>query len=188
MAAPDDFDRVGDLLGDCCEAASSPSSQSAPETRPGHRRRSAESPSRGARGDTARELAAAWPEIAGAEVAANATPVQLKAGRLVVSTSSSVWAANLQYIADDLAARLSERLGPGTVRRIVFRQAGWEERSRGGTPTCSGVETPGLGELSEEQKEALARLEDLDLPPAMRATVARAMRAAFIRSQRDSVR
>ena len=48
----------------------------------------------------------------------------------MVSTSSSVWAHTLQYMSDDLVARLNKRLGPGSVKQIAFRHAGWEERPR----------------------------------------------------------
>jgi hypothetical protein len=177
MATPEDFGRVGDLLGDFCETAA------APAAGPGREQHAEWPGGRAARGDTARTLAAAWPRIAGAEVAANAVPVQLKAGRLVVSTSSSVWAHTLQYMAHDLMSRLNDYLGPGAVKQIVFRHAGWEERPHGETPAqreAAGQE-PG-------QKDALAQLEGLDMPPAIREAMARAMKAAFIRSQRDSVR
>jgi hypothetical protein len=185
MATPEDFGRVGDLLGDFCETAAAPA---APEARPG-RGQHAERPDGGAaRGDTARTLAAAWPRIAGAEVAANAVPVQLKAGRLVVSTSSSVWAHTLQYMAHDLMSRLNEYLGPGAVKQIVFRHAGWEERPHGEAPAQREAAGQEPGELSQGQKDALAQLEGLDMPPAIREAMARAMKASFIRSQRDSVR
>jgi hypothetical protein len=181
MASPEDFNRVGDLLGDFCEAAASPSSSGA---------RGSENPQSkwtGARkvsGDPARALASAWPDIAGAEVAANASPVQLKAGRLVVSTSSSVWAHSLQYMSEDLMTRLNLRLGAGTVQQIVFRHAGWEERWRGEPTARHSSERPGPA----KQEQALAQIEDLDLPPAVRESVVRAMRASFVRGQQDTVR
>jgi hypothetical protein len=187
MAEPEDFDRVGDLLGDFCEAAASPA--------PGPTQSGEKRPSQGAglaraTGDVARALAAVWPEVAGAEVAANASPVQLKAGRLVVSTSSSVWANTLQYMGEDLIDRLNQRLGPGMVQRVIFRHAGWEERRRGETADpnrqSGGYDSP--AQLSREQEEALAQVEALDIPDAVRESMARAMRASFVRSQRDSVR
>lgn len=170
MNAPEDFDRLGELLSDFCEAAAAPG---VPDASPG---------------DTARALAAVWSEVAGAEVASNASPVQFKAGRLVVSTSSSVWADTLQYMSADLVSRLNQRLGPGTVRQILFRHAGWEERPAGERTSAPAGEGAGAERLSREQEEALAGLDELDLPGAMRDSVARAMRASFVRSKRDSVR
>jgi hypothetical protein len=185
MATPEDFGRVGDLLGGFCEAASVPASN---EVRPGEGQHAARPAGGVARGDIARALAAAWPRIAGAEVAANTAPVQLKAGRLVVSASSSVWAHTLQYMAEDLMSQLNEYLGADTVKRIVFRHAGWEERPHGGALVRQEVADQELGELSQAQSEALAQLEGLDMPPAIREAMGRAMKASFVRSQRDSVR
>jgi hypothetical protein len=185
MKSPEDFNRVGDLLGDFCEAAASPSSSS---TQPSESKRFAGKAAGGASSDPARALATAWPDIAGEEVAANASPVQLKAGRLVVSTSSSVWAHTLQYMGEDLMARLNSQLGAGTVQRIVFRHAGWEERWRGEPTASHSSERPGPAKLSSEQEQALAQVEDLDLPPAVREKVSRAMRASFVRGQQDRVR
>lgn len=142
----------------------------------------------------ARVVALAWPTVAGAEVAANATPVQLKNGRLTVSTSSSVWAQTLQYMSMDLAARLNEHLEAEVIGEIVFRHAGWEERPRFGTrgpsgrPDADRTAGVGRGGLSAEQKEALAGVEDLDLPPEIKEKVTRAMEASFVRAQRRSVR
>jgi predicted nucleic acid-binding Zn ribbon protein len=219
-----DFDRVGDLLGDACEAAAShglPSSgseephsrgrrSSTDEARPASSERSSERnrpvppPSQ----DVARALAAVWPEVAGADVAANAQPVQLKGGRLTVSTSSSVWAQTLQCMSANLATRLNQRLGHGVISQIVFRHAGWEERSRtapttsaelsgpsaaGGPPSRQVTDRQGPdpaegGRLSAEQRQALAEVEKLDLPPAIREKVVGAMRASFVRTQRPPVR
>ncbi len=185
MPGPEDFDRVGSLLGEFCEAAATPApvdGQANDEQR---------SVGRGARttpGDASRALAGVWPAVVGAEVAANAAPVQLKAGRLVVSTSSSVWAQTLQYMSVDLAVRLNERLGEGVVRQIVFRHAGWEERPPGETADRQRRETDEAGPLSPEQQQALDDLDRVDLPPAVRGQIERAMRASFVRTQRDSVR
>jgi hypothetical protein len=184
-AAPEDFDRVGDLLGDFCEAAAEPAPQSA---QPGDRQRGAGTGVRRAPGEINRALAVLWPEIVGAEVAANASPAQLKAARLVVSTSSSVWAHTLQCMGEDLMARLNQRLGPGTVQQIAFRHAGWEERQRGETADGATRGNASPMQLSREQVEAVGQLENLDLPPEIRDRIARAMRASFVRGQQGPVR
>ncbi len=188
MPRSEDFDRVSDLLGDFCERAASPTEvpvrSGGSQASGGH---AAGSPCVG----DARALADAWPEIAGAEVAANASPVQLKGGRLVVSTSSSVWAHTLQYMSHDLMTRLNDRLGDDTVRQIVFRHAGWEERP----PDCRTAivehqtgESRSPSSLASEQAKALADLEKLDLPLAVREKMASAMRASFVRAQQGPVR
>jgi predicted nucleic acid-binding Zn ribbon protein len=201
MDKVDDFERVGDLLGDACDAAASADAQR-DEGSARSQRRSAAS-SRGdtkgtatrtagkagkIRHDAARVLAQAWAEIAGPDVAANTRPVQLKRGRLVVSASSSGWAHALQDMGEDLKERLNERVGRTVVQKIVFRHAGWEERpgeeNRPESTTRLSRETA----LSEEQAEALAQLDEVDLPAGLRDRIARAMKAAFVRGQQDSVR
>jgi len=183
MQREEDFGRVGDLLGDACEAAVSggalvpaPAGSKGPTV------------TKGVSTDPARALAALWPDIAGPDVAANARPVQLSRGRLVVSTSSSVWAHTLTYMESDLKDKMNERLGPGTIEQIVFRHAGWEERKRirqaGPPPPPPNLSEP----LSARQREALAEVEDLDLPPETRERILRAMKASFVRGEQDSVR
>jgi hypothetical protein len=185
MPGPEDFDRVGNLLGEFCEAVASPVCA---QNQASDERSTATTGAKKTPTDLSRALAAVWPEVAGVEVAANASPVQLRTGRLVVSTSSSVWAQTLQYMSDDLADRLNKHLGAGVVRQIVFRHAGWEERPPGETSDRRTPEPTAVGALSNEQKQALEELERLDLPPAVREQVERAMRASFVRTQRDSVR
>jgi len=88
----------------------------------------------------------------------------------------------------DLKDRMNERLGPGTIEQIVFRHAGWEERKRSGQVE-QPPPRPDLSEpLSARQREALAEVKDLDLPPETRERILRAMKASFVRGEQDSVR
>jgi hypothetical protein len=161
--------------------------------------------------DLSQQLAAVWEDVVGAEVAANARPVQLREGRLVVTTSSSAWAQTLQLMSDMVVARLNERLGGGSVGRAVFRHAGWEDFPRSaetprqtaparrdpkgdaGTRSGSG---PGparaeastgddMGGFSEDEKRALADVEELLLPASTKAAIRKAMMAGFVRSKQD---
>jgi hypothetical protein len=113
MADRPDFARIGDLLPPGSEgaAAARPAAGTAPDARGS---------------DLSRRLAAVWAEVVGDEVAANARPVQLRDGRLVVTTSSSAWAQTLQLMSEMVRARLNERLGDRAIDRVVFRHAGWE--------------------------------------------------------------
>ena len=88
----------------------------------------------GAGQDLARDLALAWPEVVGEEVAANSHPVRYSRGRLVVAASSTIWAQTLSFMEDTIARNLNQRLGQQTVDRIVFRHAGWEGRATGVAP------------------------------------------------------
>lgn len=195
---PADFSRLGDLLAGPggLPAAAAPS---APSGRP-HGAMPRDSQNDGQ--DSARVVAAAWPEVVGPEVAANARPVHLLRGRLVVSASSSAWAQTLQLMSEAIMRGLTEHVGPGVVHEVVFRHAGWEERPRppeGGQSAAElaarpraqdsvGPSEPGAAPLSADQAEAFAVLDELDLPPGLRRTIARAMRAAFVRGEQDSVR
>jgi predicted nucleic acid-binding Zn ribbon protein len=66
----------------------------------------------------------AWPAVAGAALAAAATPSSEHAGTVTVECESSVWAHELDLLAPDLIARLNERLeeagDPGRVERLRF--------------------------------------------------------------------
>jgi len=159
MARPTDFDRLGDLLGEAC-GLPPPSAQGAPRAGAAKHDRSSP-PSSGASPSgpvdqaapraLAKLLSAIWPEVVGDEVAANAQPVQLKRGRLVVSASSSSWAQTLQLMGDAIVARVNEHLGDGVVERVVFRHAGWDERP----PGLSSAERPVGRHL--ERRENLPR-------------------------------
>jgi hypothetical protein len=190
-----DFARLGDLLGDACEGPAEAPAQTGSAAAAGPTP-SARRPARGrtttAPRDPARLLALVWPDVVGAEVAANARPVQLKGGRLTVSASSAAWAQTLQFMSDDICARLRETLGTGVVSQVVFRHAGWDERAPGAScrplpeAPAGSSESPREARgrpLSSEQKEALAALEALDLPGELRARIARAMEAAFVRGE-----
>ena len=208
--ALDDFSLVGDLLPQVGASAGKTAACPGRAPRPGDASRS--TAPRDAE-DPARVLAAAWPDVVGEEVAANARPVHLQRGRLVVTTSSSAWAQTLQLMGEAILARLTERLGAGVVEQVAFRHAGWEERppapagpapaapapagSQGGPVGLGGgpEESAGGGArrttrvgLSRDQAEALAAVERLDLPADLREKIIRSMRAAFVRGEQDSVR
>ena len=173
----------------------------ASRTRPASSARLGRERANPARDDPARLLALIWRDVVGAEVAANARPVQLKGGRLTVSASSAAWAQTLQFMSEQICTRLREIMGVGVVNQVVFRHAGWDEpmarascRPQPETTSQAPVgspEAPGEAReqrLSPEQREALAALDALDLPSDLRARIARAMEAAFVRGERDTVR
>ncbi len=194
MGRAEDFDRLGDLLGNVCDAASAPTAPAEGTHTPGAP--GATAPAAGGRAgspgasssDPARALALVWTDVMGPDMAANARPVQLNRGRLVVSTSSSAWAQTLGYMEEELKAKLNDRLGSGTVKSVVFRHAGWEERPRHAGGPTSAPEAAKPGPLSQEQADALAKVEELGLPSEIRDRIVRAMKASFVRGQQESVR
>jgi hypothetical protein len=185
-------------------------------------------------------LAALWPETVGAEIAANARPVQLRDGRLVVATSSAAWAQTLQLMSEVVVRKVNEGLGAAVVERAVFRHAGWEDfpgraaadagsagwnskapealpgdeapsdhaagesmsvgaergaRLAGGTAPSHGPldgdDTARRGQatgLSDAERQALADVDGLPLPAAMKAIIRQTMVAGFVRARQDSDR
>ncbi len=62
---------------------------------------------------------AVWPDVVGAAIANEATPVSEKAGVLTVSCAASVWAQELDLMAPTILGRLNAKLTPaGTVTRL----------------------------------------------------------------------
>ncbi len=64
-----------------------------------------------------------WGEMVGESIAAHATPVSLKSGRLLVEVDSSAWATQLKYMTTELVARCCDELGAGAVKQIDVRVA-----------------------------------------------------------------
>jgi predicted nucleic acid-binding Zn ribbon protein len=64
-----------------------------------------------------------WPEAVGELVAAQAHPTSERAGVVVVTCSSSVWAQELTLMAPDLVARLNAALGAENVQELRCRAA-----------------------------------------------------------------
>jgi predicted nucleic acid-binding Zn ribbon protein len=66
----------------------------------------------------------AWPEVAGATLAAAATPVSERDRTVTIACESGVWAQELELLAPDLTARLNQRLEaaaePAVVERLRF--------------------------------------------------------------------
>jgi len=82
-------------------------------------RRTAPRPIAGALGEVTAESApagllarvqTAWPEVAGAALAAEAEPVSERGGKVTIACRSGVWAQELTLLAGDLTERLNEAL------------------------------------------------------------------------------
>jgi predicted nucleic acid-binding Zn ribbon protein len=68
-------------------------------------------------------IQACWPEAAGEAVAAAARPTGERAGVVTVSCDAAVWAAELQLMGPELAARINAQLGEDLVREVRCRTA-----------------------------------------------------------------
>lgn len=193
-----DFTRLGELLSEV-GVPHRPRSQLRSST--------AQSPST----DTSRRIADMWADAVGDEIAANAYPVQLKGGRLVIAASSSAWAQTLQLMSEDIRARLNEQLGSEAISTIFCRHAGWAGRSAavteptascrrkhdevtatevdtnsstGGGSTVAEAQTQDLPEdLNAEQRAALESIGGLGMSTELSTRIYQAMRAAFVREE-----
>lgn len=128
-----DFDRLGALLPPAVSEAGQRSAG------PGSARVGPRSGGPGGDEDPARRVTAVWAGAVGPEVAANARPVQLREGRLVVTTSSSAWAQTLQMMSPMVMAGLNDRLNERLIEKIVFRHAGWEEHAGSASGPAPGA-------------------------------------------------
>jgi Dna[CI] antecedent, DciA len=71
----------------------------------------------------------AWPQTAGAALAAAAKPVAERDGVVTMACESAVWAQELELLAPDLLDHLNERLGAGPRGAVP----------RGGKPDPPGL-------------------------------------------------
>ena len=61
-----------------------------------------------------------WEDAVGATIAANARPVRLEQGILLVEVDEPAWATQVRFLADDVCRRLAEVAGVA-VERIEVR-------------------------------------------------------------------
>jgi predicted nucleic acid-binding Zn ribbon protein len=66
------------------------------------------------------EVQSAWPAVAGAALAAAASPVSERAGTVTVECESAVWAQELELLGPDLTRRLDDAVSSGRVERLRF--------------------------------------------------------------------
>ncbi len=175
MSAQADFDRLGELLSEVPGLLVQGRPENAVRCAREHEDEA---------GNIVRRLAFMWPEVVGEEVAANAQPVQLREGRLVVSTSSSAWAQSLQFMGEAIVDRLNACLGEEAVVRVVFRHAGWEQSSahprseevvRGSKQGQRNKGRP----FSIEEEAVLGEVKALTLESRLEEAIVRAVRASF---------
>lgn len=60
-----------------------------------------------------------WREIAGERLAQHTEPLRLHGGVLVVRATSSAWAAQIPFLANEIMTRANAVLGEGHVQRVV---------------------------------------------------------------------
>jgi hypothetical protein len=105
-----------------------------------------------------------WADEVGAGIAAHAQPSGFRAGVLAVRVDSPAWMQELQFLKDDLRARLNARLGQELVREIYFVSGPATEATpapppRAAAPPAVAAEPPPLPPLRDPRlAEVFARV------------------------------
>ena len=104
-------------------------------------------------------LGAAWSEIVGLENARNSHPAQLAGDTLTIVTASSVWSAQLSYLAEQIVATLAARLPRAGIQKVRFRVGKLPVRSSHSRATrvVEDVATASSSEPASDAREALGR-------------------------------
>jgi predicted nucleic acid-binding Zn ribbon protein len=63
-------------------------------------------------------LVAAWPEVAGADVARHARVRSVRNGECTIEVDGPAWATRVRYLASDLVAHANARCGEGFVTQL----------------------------------------------------------------------
>lgn len=126
-------------------------------------------------------LTAAWPDVVGEAIARHAWPLRIsRDGTLHVATSSSTWANELAFFADEIVSRLEERLGSEAPTKVRCA-AGPVPESAAPTEPGPTVEpaTAVPVEIAAEADSAASAIDD----PELRELVVRAARASLARAR-----
>jgi predicted nucleic acid-binding Zn ribbon protein len=62
-----------------------------------------------------------WDELVGVSIARHARPVGLRGGLLMIDVDEPGWVTELQFLREDLLARLAEAAGEGAVTELSVR-------------------------------------------------------------------
>lgn len=72
-------------------------------------------------GDKLETLVQKWPQIAGGVVAAHSRPFAVKGQKLFVKADSAAWLHHLQFLKDDLLAKINAETDGESVTDIHFK-------------------------------------------------------------------
>jgi Dna[CI] antecedent DciA-like protein len=125
-----------------------------------------------------------WNAEVGEVIARRAQPARFRNGILFVSVATHSWMQELQFLKDDIRARLNTRLGAELVRDIFFVSGG-ADTSTTTTPEAP-PDTGASAELAASPLIVLPPIADADLANAFaRVVEARARRVARERARRS---
>ena len=64
-----------------------------------------------------------WEEVVGADVARHCRPTAIEDGRLTVLASDSLWASEVQWLANEVLARINKMSATGKLESVIVRVA-----------------------------------------------------------------
>ena len=64
------------------------------------------------------KLMSSWEEVVGERLASETVPAKLEQGVLVVATSSGAWAAQVNFLSEEIRRKANELLGSGEVKQV----------------------------------------------------------------------
>ncbi len=67
------------------------------------------------------QIWAIWQEVVGQAIARHAHPAWIKEARLRVTVSDPIWIQELQFLGNDIKAKLNQKLGRTAVETIEFK-------------------------------------------------------------------
>ena len=120
-----------------------------------------------------------WSRAVPSRIVANARPVKLSRGVLVVHVSSSVWANELHYLASDLLDEVRKHVPRSRIEKIRFQVGPLPDLPARPSVPPPPPEPVKLASLPDELGRALSRVED----DALRRTIAEAATTSLARGR-----
>ena len=127
-------------------------------------------------------LTAAWPDVVGDAVARHAWPLRIaRDGTLHVATSSSTWAHELGFLADEILERLGAQLGADAPTKVRCAVGPIPEVERADEESPHPL--PADADVPIEVRSEAAAVASAITDPELREVVARAARASLLRAR-----
>jgi len=128
-----------------------------------------------------------WPEAVGEAIAARARPYRLRDGVLMVQVSSHTWMQELQFLKEEIRAKLNARLGGELLRDLHFVPGRWREKAAPkpvaapppvAVPELPSTGSPELDAVLRRVATAVARRQAAEAPKKKRRKRGRGSPAA----------
>ncbi|MDH3623209.1 MAG: DUF721 domain-containing protein [Myxococcales bacterium] len=120
-----------------------------------------------------------WSRSVPPRVLEHARPVKVFHGVLIVHVSSSVWANELHYLAEDLLQQIRAQVPDSGVKKLRFKVGPLPDLPKRARPTPPAPEPVRLAALPEDLGRALSRIHDDDL----RQTITEAATTSLARNR-----